>query len=237
MTRAGQHHDRRRMTKLSVVWICVLSLLVGCGKKRGGDDCVSTVSGVIDRITAEETKGDTDVAGVEMIKTLMPKVKAAMMRSCTYDKWPAEALECMGTAKTNRELEACNAKLTPAQRANAEKAVAEVMSGELPVPKPDDKPDDKPTQGASIGSCNLIAALSMCMEFSSGEAATEKEGCEGEKGTWSADACPTQDLLGSCTNPAQANATMKLYKGKLKDAAEAKTAMCADKDDTFMAAP
>ena len=77
------------------------------GMKEGGD-----------KMTPEMKKMAEDMAN-----QMKPKMKAAMSKSCKDDKWSGDALKCMDDAKTMDEMEKCEAKLTPDQKKNMDKAM------------------------------------------------------------------------------------------------------------------
>ena len=100
------------MKKISIAFVATLSLLAfaGCKKKGGGGDCESTVNSAVDRMMDQQMKEgmkDKDMSpemkkmAEDMVKTMGPKMKAAMTKSCKDDKWSAEALKCIDDAKTD----------------------------------------------------------------------------------------------------------------------------------------
>ena len=93
--------------------------------------CDTVINGVIDHMMHEEMTSmspDERQQAEAMIDRMVPRMKAAVIASCTQDKWPADILVCMRDAKGNDELERCNQKLTADQRAHVEKAVSEAMA-------------------------------------------------------------------------------------------------------------
>jgi hypothetical protein len=143
------------MKKISIAFVATLSLLAfaGCKKKGGGGDCESTVNSAVDRMMDQQMKEgmkDKDMSpemkkmAEDMVKTMGPKMKAAMTKSCKDDKWSAEALKCIDDAKTEKDFDGCEAKFTPEQKKNMEKAMSEAMGmgGGHEM-------DEKPTEGAA----------------------------------------------------------------------------------------
>jgi hypothetical protein len=63
----------------------------------------------------------------DMANQMKPKMKAAMSKSCKDDKWSADAIKCIDDAKTAEEMEKCEAKLTPDQKKNMDKAMNDAM--------------------------------------------------------------------------------------------------------------
>jgi hypothetical protein len=144
------------MKKLSIAFIATLSIVAfaGCKKKGGGGDCASTVNSAVDRMMDQQMKEGMKEGGdkmtpemkkmaEDMANQMKPKMKAAMTKSCTDDKWTGDALKCMDDAKTMDEMEKCEAKLTPDQKKNMDKAMNDAMGmGGM----------DKPSGGDMAGS-------------------------------------------------------------------------------------
>ena len=128
------------MKKISIAFVACLSLVAfsGCKKKGGGGDCDSTVNSAVDRMMDQQMKEGMKEGGdkvtpemkkmaEDMANQMKPKMKAAMSKSCKDDKWSGDALKCMDDAKTMDEMEKCEAKLTPDQKKNMDKAMSEAM--------------------------------------------------------------------------------------------------------------
>jgi hypothetical protein len=127
------------MKNLSIAFVATLSLLAFAGcKKKGGGDCDSTVNSAVDRMMEQQMKEGMKEGGdkmtpemkkmaEDMANQMKPKMKAAMSKSCKDDKWSGEALKCMDDAKTMDDMEKCEAKLTPEQKKNSDKAMSEAM--------------------------------------------------------------------------------------------------------------
>jgi hypothetical protein len=126
------------MKKLSIAFVATFSLLAfaGCKKKGGGGDCDSTVNSAVDRMMDQQMKEgmkdekmtpEMKKMAEDMANQMKPKMKAAMSKSCKDDKWSGDALKCMDDAKTMDEMEKCQAKLTPDQKKNMDKAMNEAM--------------------------------------------------------------------------------------------------------------
>ena len=127
------------MKKISIAFVATLSLLAFAGcKKKGGGDCDSTVNSAVDRMMDQQMKEGMKEGGdkmtpemkkmaEDMANQMKPKMKAAMSKSCKDDKWTGDALKCMDDAKTMDEMEKCEAKLTPDQKKNMDKAMNEAM--------------------------------------------------------------------------------------------------------------
>jgi hypothetical protein len=71
-----------------------------------------------------------------------------MIKSCTDDKWGAEAIKCMTGAKNEGEFKACEGKLSPDQKSKVEKAMMEAMGmGGMGGGK-EEPPPPPPTEGS-----------------------------------------------------------------------------------------
>ena len=127
------------MKKLSIAFVATLSLLAFAGcKKKGGGDCDSTVNSAVDRMMDMQMKEGMKEGGdkvtpemkkmaEDMANQMKPKMKSAMSKSCKDDKWSGDALKCMDDAKDMAAMEGCEAKLTPDQKKNVDKAMNDAM--------------------------------------------------------------------------------------------------------------
>jgi hypothetical protein len=119
--------------------------LVGCKKDKEAPagDCKGVVSGALDRVMRGGMRSGGAPAGAEMEKiakdlaaTLAP-INDAMVRACTDDAWSADALACISAAQNGKEFDACEAKLTPAQKQHADKLVDDAKAKSAPVASPE----------------------------------------------------------------------------------------------------
>ncbi len=124
------------MKNLSIAFVTVLSLaaFAGCKKKGGGGDCDGTMSSAVDRMMEEQAKqmpkdmpADQKKMADEMMKTMVPKMKATLTKVCTDDKWTPEMLKCVDASKTMEEGQACNKNLSAEQKAHLDKEMAAAM--------------------------------------------------------------------------------------------------------------
>ncbi len=89
------------------------------GLQEEGRHCAGTINGMMDRMMQDGMKSAGDKmtprrmkkAGEEMMK----KMSEPMIKTCTDDKWSAEALKCMDEAKDEASGKKCEAMLTPDQ--------------------------------------------------------------------------------------------------------------------------
>ena len=126
------------MRNLSIALLAALSLVAFAGCKKKGGDCDSTINAAIDRMIEQQKHEMVNVGGDKLTpeqrklaednaNEVAAKLKAAMAKSCTDDKWSADALTCMDDAKTMMEMEKCESKLTPEQKMNSDKAIQEAV--------------------------------------------------------------------------------------------------------------
>ena len=92
------------------------------------------MSSAIDRMMDEEAKkmpkdmpADQKKMADEMMKTMVPKMKATLTKVCTDDKWSPEMLKCVDAAKNMEEGQACNKTLSAEQKAHLDKEMASAM--------------------------------------------------------------------------------------------------------------
>jgi hypothetical protein len=204
------------MIKLAVLVV----LVVACNKDKdkpaaGAGDCASVLDKVVDHLIkagmtegasesgpmSAEVKSEVDRMAKEMERMGKP-IKAALTKACTDDKWPADVLACYKAATAAADFDACEAKLSPDQRAHSDKAVDEAMKNAAPKASPacakyadmetecgtatkDDRPVivdfcEKARAGAKEATYQLIALESACAETAK-DCATYKQCIDDKK--------------------------------------------------------
>jgi hypothetical protein len=141
------------MKNRSILIVAILSLgAFGCGK--GGSDCASLGPAIEHQMDAEmnaskDAPAEMKKQAEEMMKAIMPKMKAVLTKSCSDDKWPGDAIKCMTSAKSMRDMQGCDSKLSAEQKANVEKAMTAAMR-DMPGVKKRGAADPSvtPTEGA-----------------------------------------------------------------------------------------
>jgi hypothetical protein len=139
------------MIKVAVLVVCV----VACNKDKpaGAHDCADVLDKTVDHLIKQGmTEGATETAGkmtpevkaeVDRMAKEMNRmggpIKAALVKACTDDKWPADVLDCYAKADTSAAGDACEAKLSPEQRRHADTAVTEAMEKAAPAASPECK--------------------------------------------------------------------------------------------------
>jgi len=82
------------MKRMIILSMC-LAMFAAC--KKGGD-CAAAA----DKAVASDKHTPPEIAG---------KVKDVMVKRCTEDKWPKEAVDCFLNAKDDHEAKACGDKI------------------------------------------------------------------------------------------------------------------------------
>jgi hypothetical protein len=116
------------MKNFLFVSVALLALAgVGCKKKGGGGggDC----AGAIDH--SMELSKDSMKKMQGMDEKVLGKLKDIAVQHCNDDKWPDEAIKCMGDAKTEAESQGCYKKLSQDQQDKMTKAMTEVVMASM----------------------------------------------------------------------------------------------------------
>lgn len=85
--------------------------------------CAPVIETALDRMMAS-AKDSMPPEAFANVAAMAPRMKTAIIDSCTTTRWSPEVLTCMSTAKSQSELNACVDKLTPAQKTSYETATA-----------------------------------------------------------------------------------------------------------------
>ena len=114
--------------------IILAALVAACGKGKGGGDC-NQASTAVDRMMAKITTapGMPDNMKAEM-KDRGDKLKAAIVKRCTEDKWSSEVIDCYAKAASKPEITACRGKLPPDQASALQAEEMQGMFGATPSP-------------------------------------------------------------------------------------------------------
>lgn len=113
------------MQRLSFVALC--AMVIGCKSSSPGANpaptCAPVLEGALDRMMADAKTGMPPESFARVV-AMAPRMKAAIVDSCTANKWSAEVLGCMSAAKSQADINACADQLTPEQKASYEAASA-----------------------------------------------------------------------------------------------------------------
>jgi hypothetical protein len=133
------------MTRFTVA----IALLAACG---GGapppsakpavapGDCTSAVHNTM-TLSAEEMK-----VMAPQLEGKLPQMADLMLKRCNDDKWSADAIGCMTSARSSQAMQRCGAKLDATQTKHVYDDVATLMGGtsnpEIPATRRDDLPPE-----------------------------------------------------------------------------------------------
>jgi hypothetical protein len=128
------------MTKLAMIAALAVA---ACGNKAADKpalECGPVISGAIDRMLADaKTNLKLTPEAVARVEGVAPKMKDAIAKVCTEDKWAAAALECLAGANSQRDMNECEHKLTTEQKARTEAVRSAILDGvkaKPPAPVP-----------------------------------------------------------------------------------------------------
>lgn len=133
----------------------VLVLVAGCQKKTA--TCETAIGGAIDRMVADAT-GHMPASASANMKRVVPQMKLVITAACTEDKWAPAVITCLDHARTKRELDECDAQLTPAQKVSERKRQDEILKTAVqPLGEPPDNKHHEPVDphaGMDMGSAH-----------------------------------------------------------------------------------
>ena len=89
--------------------------LAACQNQKPGPDCAAALEHAM-----QVSKGEM----AAMDAATVARIKQASLARCIEDRWSAEALACLGGARTGSDLGACEGKQTAEQRDKLAKAIA-----------------------------------------------------------------------------------------------------------------
>jgi len=114
------------MNKLSIASVSALvaafvvaTWLAACKGKKSGPDCAAALEHAMQVSRAELAAMDAPTVA---------RIQQASLARCIEDRWSAEALACLGEARTGSDLGACEGKQTADQRDKLAKAIAATTS-------------------------------------------------------------------------------------------------------------
>jgi len=112
--------------------IALVALLAAAGCSKTGPDCGPPINKGMDKMAAALKANPAAAANPQRMEAMMgvvDKLRTAMTQRCTEDKWPAEALPCFAEVSGQREVRACEDKLTPDQRTKLTQQLQQIMLG------------------------------------------------------------------------------------------------------------
>jgi small lipoprotein (TIGR04454 family) len=132
--------------------LMIAGSLIGCQRHKKSP-CEPAVYGAVDRMIKDmSTKMSPTISA--NIARIAPDMKKSITEACEQDKWAPAVIECVANAKGRDALNACDAMLTPEQRADERKRDDELLKTAVqPLRKPDaDKGYRDPHAGLGIPS-------------------------------------------------------------------------------------
>jgi len=110
--------------------LAALLAAVGCSKK--GPDCGESINKGMDKMAAALKANPAAAANPQRMEAMMgvvDKLRTTLTQRCTEDKWAAEALPCFAEVSGQREVRACEDKLTQDQRGKLTQQLQQIMLG------------------------------------------------------------------------------------------------------------
>ena len=101
--------------------VLVAVLAAACGGKSASPDCVAAITKGIDAASKARM---ADHARAEQLAF---RYKEALTERCKADQWSSEVVSCLASATKMPDVQACQAKLTPEQRAKVMEELREEM--------------------------------------------------------------------------------------------------------------
>lgn len=108
-----------KVSVVVVVVVVVAVLAAACGSKSVPSDCVAAITRGIDAASKARM---ADQARAEQSAS---RYKEALTERCKADQWPSEVVSCIASATTMPDVQACQARLTPEQRARVTEELRE----------------------------------------------------------------------------------------------------------------
>jgi small lipoprotein (TIGR04454 family) len=116
------------MRAFCIVLASVVSA-VGCGAKS---DCDGAIRGAVDRmVSASQSTLTPD--GFQRVAEVAPAMKDALVKSCTDDKWDKAVIACYADAKSQADMNGCDAKLTPEQQQHRHERTDPILQKAMPA--------------------------------------------------------------------------------------------------------
>lgn len=115
---------------MKAIFVLVVVALCACGKsKSGGADKADECKQVTDHLTALQLENTKNVPEAQRDKfvSMMKRVGDVVTVNCREMKWSPEVMSCLKAMKSLADGDACQAKLTPEQKASVDKAVEDAQ--------------------------------------------------------------------------------------------------------------
>jgi hypothetical protein len=116
--------------------IVLVALLAasGCSKKASSSDCDAPINKGMDNFAATVKSRGSNAPMQGAMLAVIEKLRTTFTQRCHDDQWAPEAAACFGTVASQREVQACEAKLTDPQRTKLTNEVREIMMSSMRMP-------------------------------------------------------------------------------------------------------
>ncbi|HLL21789.1 MAG TPA: hypothetical protein VK427_06650 [Kofleriaceae bacterium] len=114
-----------RTSLIAILFLAACSKSSDTNKSGGSSDCATAVASSVDKTIALR-RGPNAPAMTAAEAEVPAKLKVALAKACTDDKWSAEVITCFKTAD---DMSSCKNQLTPEQRGGYTRAAMSVMQG------------------------------------------------------------------------------------------------------------
>jgi hypothetical protein len=112
-----------------IMLVALLAAAAGCGSKKTGSDCDAAIAKAIENFAKNIKERAPNPQIVERMMSTMDKLKGVLTERCKADGWPPEVVSCFTTVNTRKDMQACQAKLSPEQSSKLTGEIAQVMMG------------------------------------------------------------------------------------------------------------
>jgi hypothetical protein len=129
--------------------IILVALLAAAGCSKKGGDCDAAIAKGINNLTESvKSRGGPQL---EASLAIVDKLKGALTKHCTEDKWPAEVIQCFTTVTNQKDMRGCQEKLTTEQKSKLMTDIQQVMMGAMRMPPGAGHPSTLAGSGAPPG--------------------------------------------------------------------------------------
>jgi hypothetical protein len=113
--------------------IMLVALLAAAGCSKKSSDCDASISKGVSTL-AETIKSRTTGPQQEANLAIIDKLKGTLIKHCNEDKWPAEVASCFTTVTNQRDMRACQDKLSTDQKTKLSTEIQQIMLGSMRMP-------------------------------------------------------------------------------------------------------
>lgn len=128
--------------------IMLIALLAAAGCSKKSSDCDAAIAKGMNNLT-ETIKSRASGPQQEQNLAMLDKIKGVVTKHCNEDKWPAEVVNCMTTVTNQRDMRACQDKLSTEQKQKITTDIQQIMLGSMRMPPGAGHPPGLAGSGAS----------------------------------------------------------------------------------------